>query len=283
MTDPEEPGPGEADRYWAEQMDAGHAFVERVLTHPVEDDGEPLVDVEQAARRAGVELICSREPHAAGRPRLFLLRAGVVEPLLAVAAELRERDHTLVVEDAFRTLEMQRDLALGDELLERLTTTLLRAEPGLDAATMIRRLAVVVAARPKGAGHMAGAAVDVTVLGPDGEALDRGGPYLTVSEAMPMGSPFVSAEAARNRRLVSDAMRRHGFAAYPFEFWHYSRDDAFARVAADDPRPARYGPVEPLADGRVRPIADQLAPLHDQEALARRLASLVEAAVPQRA
>ena len=244
-----------------------------MLAHPLEDDGEPLVDLAAAAVQAGVELACSETPFQPGRPRLFLLRAGIVEPLLAAAAELREHGCTLLVEDAFRTREMQRDLAVDDRVLARLLAALRRVEPAIDAATAIRRLAVVVAARPKGAGHMAGAAVDV-VLGPDGTVLPRGG-YLTVSELMPMHSPFATEEEARNRRLVAELMERHGFAAYPYEFWHFSRDDAFDRVARDDPRPARYGPVELLEDGRVTPVADQLAPLNPDGVLAPRLKRLL--------
>jgi D-alanyl-D-alanine dipeptidase len=261
----------DAAAYWAEQMEAGIAYVERVLAHPVEDDGEPMVDIVEGAREAGVEIRCSRIPHAAGRPRIFLVRAGLLAPLLAAAAELQASGHTLVVEDAFRTRAMQRDLALCDEFLEPLAASLLRVEPRADPATILRRLSVVVAGRPKGAGHMAGAAVDVSVLGPDGEPLDRGGPYPTVSEKMPMGSPFVSEAAARNRRFVSELMGRHGFVAFPFEFWHFSRDDAFARVACEDARPARYGPVDLLAAGRVAPTRHQLGRLYTREDLARRL------------
>lgn len=266
-----EPDQSDVDRYWIEQLDAGHAFIERVLAHPIDDDCEPLVDIEQAAHRAGVELVCSTRPHAAGRRRIFLVRAGLIEPLLAAAADVRTIDHTLLIEDAFRTRAMQRDLALSGPVLEPLVAMLRRAEPKADVETMIRRLAVIVAARPKCAGHMAGAAVDVNVLGADGSTIDVGGGYLTVSEKMPMDSPFVSDEVARNRRFVSELMQRHGFTPYPFEFWHYSCDDVLDRVARDDPHPARYGPVDVLDGGRVAVVADQLMPLHDQAELARHL------------
>lgn len=269
----------DAAAYWVEALEAGSALVQRVLAHPLEDDGEPLADIEEEARRAGVELLCSQTPHAAGRPRIFLIRAGLVEPLLAAAADLRAIGHTLLVEDAFRTREMQRDIAVTDMLLEPLIAIVRRAEPDADVQKLIRRLAVVVAARPKLAGHMSGAAVDVTVLGPDGEPLDRGGAYPTVSERMPMASPFVSEEAAGNRRFVTETMERHGFVAYPLEFWHYSRDDAQARVIADDPAPARYGPLDRLPDGGWAPAADPLELLNPDAELTERLTRLLGAAV----
>lgn len=267
----------DAGAYWVEQLEAGHAYVQRVLGHPIAEGGEPLVDLADAARAAGVALAFSEAPHALGRPRLFVVRAALVEPLLAAAAELRAIDHTLVIEDAFRTREMQRDLALSDRFLEPLVAILARAEPEASPATLVHRLAVLIAARPKVAGHMAGAAVDVSVLGPDGRELDRGGTYPTVSEVMPMASPFVSEEAAEHRRFVTDLMGRHGFAPFPFEFWHYSRGDVFERVAHSDPRPAAYGPVDLRADGSVEPIADQLTPFHDEAEMAARLTRLVAA------
>ncbi len=263
--------------YWAEQMEAGLAFVERVLVHPLEEDREPLVDIREEAERAGVELAFSQTAHPSGQARLFLVRRGVIGPLLAAAAELRESGHTLLLEDGFRTREIQRDIARRDDVLGQLVAAIRAIEPEADLDTMIRRLAVVVAARPRGAGHMAGAAVDVSVIGPDGELLDRGAPPLTISELMPLASPFVSDEAARNRRFVADAMARHGFAAYPYEFWHFSCDDAFARVAQGDPRPARYGPVELQSDGAVVPVADQLDLLNERDELAGRLERLLHA------
>lgn len=261
-----------AATYWVGQMEAGMAFIRRALEHPIEDREEPLVDIEAAAQELGVSLSFSTRPHAAGRPRLFLARPDVVTRLLAVASEFDELGHTLVVEDAFRTYEMQRDLALSDDLIEKVLGAILLAEPDAPLNAILDRLSVVVQTRPKGAGHMAGAAIDVSVIGPVGEELDRGGSYVTVSEAMPMDSPFVSAEAARNRRLISEVMLRHGFQSFPYEFWHYSCDDIFARVIAGDSSPARYGPVELQTDGTVSRIEHQLAPMHDAEALEDRLA-----------
>lgn len=257
----------DARAYWVAQMEAGMGFVERVLAHPVEERGEPLIDIPARGRTEGVEMLFSTKPHAAGRRRLFLARPPVVEQLLAVAAELDATGHRLLVEDAFRTKEMQRDLALTDEILGYLKAAIRRTEPGASSARIGERLSVLVAACPKGAGHMAGAAVDVTVIGPDGLELDRGGPYITVSEAMPMDSPFVSPEAAEKRRFITALMERHGFHPFPYEFWHYSMDDAFARVRAEDPAAAAYGPVDVQPDGTVVPTENQLERLYDPDVL----------------
>lgn len=270
----------EAARYWVEAMDAGIGFVEGAFEHPVEDACEPLLDIPTAAREAGVEVEFSTTPHAGGRPRLHLARAAVVPRLLSAAAELRETGHTLVIEDAFRTYEMQRDLALTGGVTEKVASAVRLAEPDVPFEVMMSRLSVIVQTRPRGAGHMAGAAVDVSVRGPDGVILDRGGPYITVSEVTPMDSPYVSQTALQNRRFVTTAMKRHGFEPFPFEFWHYSCDDIFARRVAGDPTPALYGPVAVGPDGSTTPISEQLEPMHSAAQLQLLVTQALEAAPP---
>jgi D-alanyl-D-alanine dipeptidase len=128
-------------------------------------------------------------------------------------------------------------------------------KPPLDL--LCRRLAALVANSPKVGTHLSGSAMDISVLRRDtGEELDRGGFYPEMSERTPMDSPFVSATARANRRATTDLMRRHGFVAYPWEFWHYNAGDAYAEVLNRTGKPARYGPVvADLAGGRVTPVA----------------------------
>jgi len=65
-----------------------------------------------------------------------------------------------------------------------------------------------------------------------------------MSALTPMGSPFVSDAARRNRRDISALMRRHGFVDYPWEFWHYSSGDAYEQVLLKTGEPAIYGAVQ---------------------------------------
>ena len=257
--------------YLVEQLQAGLRFVERVLAHPVDECGERLISIRARARSEGIELLSPTEPHATGRQRLLLARPRVVDQLLAAASALEASGHRLRIEDAFRTMEMQRDLALTDSILPKLAAAIRAAEPDASLETMSACLSVVVQAFPKGAGHMAGAAIDVTVVDPEGQELDRGGPYLTISEAMPMDSPFISPKAIANRRFINGIMEDNGFCPYPFEFWHYSIDDAFARIATNDPSPALYGPVGLQPNGGVAPVSEPLKPLYDPEELAAHL------------
>jgi hypothetical protein len=132
---------------------------------------------------------------------------------------------------------------------------------------MFRRMTALTATFPKIGTHMSGSAIDISVLRTaDLAEIDRGGPYIELSELTPMDSPFVSAEARRNRAEISEVMRRHGFVAYPYEFWHYSKGDAYTAYLTGSGSPARYGPVDldPVS-GNVNPISDAKKPLHSME------------------
>jgi hypothetical protein len=110
---------------------------------------------------------------------------------------------------------------------------------------------------------MSGSALDISVLSrDDGREVDRGAPYLEMSELTPMESPFVSPAAQRNRREITALMKRAGFFAYPFEFWHYNVGDAYAESLAESRRPARYGAVDwTPSTGAVTPTASPHEPL----------------------
>ena len=106
-------------RYWRDQMEAAHAFMSRVLEHPVEESGEPVARLDVAARDAGVDMAFAQRPHASGGPRLFLVRESLVDGLLAVGEALGSRGWRLVIEDGFRTRAMQRLLAESPGVVER--------------------------------------------------------------------------------------------------------------------------------------------------------------------
>ena len=58
-------------------------------------------------------------------------------------------------------------------------------------------------------------------------------------------------------------MARHGFVAYPWEFWHYSSGDAYEQVLGKTGRPAIYGAVECDPQTlQVRPLAHPEQPLN---------------------
>jgi len=221
-----------------------------------------LVD---AAADAGVEVAFSELPHVEGLPRLYFLRAGLIPQFVAAAREMNERGWVLLVEDAYRTARMQRGLGLREDIFAAVLR-MVQWECGGEAPAvelLMRRSGALVANLPKVGTHMSGSAMDISVLSRDtGELVDRGGFYPEMSERTPMPSPFVSPEAQQNRQDITALMARHGFVAYPWEFWHYNDGDAYAALLNRTGQPARYGAVHvDLNTGEVAPIADPLAPL----------------------
>jgi len=246
--------------YWAEQMDAAYAFMQRMRDYPVSECGEPLIYLPSAVAEVGVTVTFSTAASSNGKPRLYFLRAGLLPSFLAVAREMNARGWLLKVEDAFRTIEMQQYNArwpmLYHTILHKVMWECGGEAPTLDLFT--RRMAALIAPSPKVGTHLSGSAMDISVLDRDtGEEIDRGRPYLEMSEITPMESPFVSAAARYHRREITELFARHGFVAYPWEFWHYSAGDAYAADLCHTGQPACYGPVHlDMADGSVTPIAD---------------------------
>jgi len=263
-------------RYWSDELDAAYRFMLAIQEHPVMESGEPLVRLPDAAAAAGVKILFSGLPHVRGLPRLFFLRAGLVADFLAAAEDMNRRGWALKIEDAYRTSEMQKYNALRPDvfpaILAKTRWELGGAMPSVEL--LRRRMAALIAMNPKVGTHCSGSAIDVSVLSLDGTAeVDRGAPYLEISEKTPMDSPFVSREAAANRAEITSLMARHGFRTYPFEFWHYNRGDAYDGHLSGSRRPARYGPVDldPVT-GNVSPVPDPLAPLNSEEEIVARIA-----------
>jgi zinc D-Ala-D-Ala dipeptidase len=266
--------------YWAAKMDEAYAFMEQIRQYPVVDCGEPVVSLVDAVRGAGVEVAFSEKPHVKGLPRLFLLRVGLIDAFIGCARAMNERGWVLKVEDAFRTLTMQKFLAREpytfDVIVERLLWEGQGVLPSVDL--VMRRVGALVAAAPKVGTHMSGSAIDISVLDRvSGDEVDRGRPYLEMSELTPMESPFVSAAAQANRAAITALMRQHGFVTYPWEFWHYNQGDAYDHYLNQTGQPARYGAVNvSLADGSVQAIENTLTPLNSYEEIESEMAQALE-------
>jgi D-alanyl-D-alanine dipeptidase len=254
-------------------MERAHAFMTAILAYPVADCGEALVPLRESAGAAGVEVCFAGSRIAGGLDRQFYLREGLISSFLGVARDMAARGWVLRVEDGYRSRAMQRALTrkagLFEAIVDRVRWECGGADP--DAALLFRRLSVLVATIPKIGTHMSGSALDISVIdAATGQPVDRGAPYLEMSELTPMDSPFVPDAALANRAAITALMVRHGFVAYPFEFWHYSQGDAFDACLNGTGRPARYGAVDLAGpNGAVQPITDPLEPLISPRELAR--------------
>ncbi len=94
--------------------------------------------------------------------------------------------------------------------------------------------------------HVAGAAVDLTLVDAAGRALDLGTPIDATPEQSHgscfFAAPGISAEAAANRALLADVLGSAGLVNYPTEWWHWSFGDRYWALMTGAAH-APYGPV----------------------------------------
>ncbi|HOE96333.1 MAG TPA: M15 family metallopeptidase [Candidatus Sumerlaeota bacterium] len=231
--------------FWRDQMEQAYRFMMQILDYPVQESLEPLVSIPDALRGQQVEILYAEQNSSRPYTPIFALREGLIKDFVAIARALNEQGLVLRIEDAYRTPAMQRKLALGmfDTLLQQ---TLWECNGNVPSADLVlRRLTVLVATIPKIGTHISGSALDVSVVRmDDGAELDRGAPYLELSPLTPMDSPFIPVDAQHTRQRITEAFLRGGFLPYPFEFWHFSKGDAYEHHLRQSGQPAKYGAVE---------------------------------------
>ena len=268
--------------YWTQQLEAAYAFMfESILPYPVVECGEPFVSLREAAAQADVVVAFSSLKHVNNLDRLFYLREGQISNFLGAAKKMNELGWVLRVEDGYRTREIQKYLGLTpkvfDAVLQRVMWELEGMVPSPEF--MFRRCSALVATVPKFATHMSGSAIDISVMNRNDPALevDRGGPYIELSELTPMDSPFVSGVGQRHRNQITALMRDCGFVEYPWEFWHYSSGDAYDQFLRKTGKPAIYGAVDwdPVTNV-VTPMADATAPLNSEEEIRKEIEAALQ-------
>mgnify|MGYP001605652655 FL=1 len=71
---------------------------------------------------------------------------------------------------------------------------------------------------------------------------------------------------------ITELMKRHGFIAYPYEFWHYSSGDAYDEYLTGLNKEARYGPVDWIKEtGEVIAVENAREPLHKPEEIMKEI------------
>lgn len=224
---------------------------------PVVEDGSPLVDLRRSPvrvvdaaptlplgdRRGRMPLGPVRQDvRSLPAPRHSvhtLVRATVAERLATADADLPRGVHLLVVE-GLRPMSSQ--VAIYDAYRRLLST-----QQPLLGPDEIDVLASRFVAPPSMAPHVSGAAVDLTLVGPEGP-LDLGTPIDATPEesdgACFFDSPRVSASARRHRDLLAAVLGGVGLVNYPTEWWHWSFGDRYWAHVAGHPS-AIHGPVDP--------------------------------------
>lgn len=127
------------------------------------------------------------------------LDMGAATRLSKVAAELIEDGYKMVLWDAFRSEEVQRELRVIDA----------------DAKYVLEE-----------SQHSLGLAVDVTLADKDGNLLDMGTDHDEFSDWAHDGAAGLTENQEANRYLLKITMARHGFTVWPYEWWHFDFDPA---------------------------------------------------------
>lgn len=190
----------------------------------------------------------------------YYVRHGVLNGLIVAQEELKKLSpgSKLFIFDAFRPVEVQQFMV--DYTFE----SVLR-EKGLDVATLstaekdaiwqeVYQFWAIPSFDPKTPPpHSTGAAIDVTLLDAEGNAINMGG---EIDEVSPRSHPnyyaksTVPQESQYNfyRQLLNQIMEKGGFRRHPNEWWHFCQGDQMWAWLCnsenpDSPTEARYGRV----------------------------------------
>jgi D-alanyl-D-alanine dipeptidase len=208
----------------------------RVGLVPVHDSGDPVI------------------PFPAVIGHSILGRAsGIVHVRRGLAARLVEAAMRLPATVSLKVVEGHRSPDSQAAIIARYEGELRAAYPALDRREIAHLSSRFVA--PLGvAPHVAGAAVDLTLVDGDGGELDMGTPIDATPEqsdgACYFAAENIAADARANRALLADALTAAGLVNYPTEWWHWSYGDRYWAVMTGAPH-ALYGPVDRLAEHGV--------------------------------
>jgi D-alanyl-D-alanine dipeptidase len=150
------------------------------------------------------------------RPVCYLTRPAA-EALTLVQRDLAPQGLGLKVFDCYRPV---RAVAHFARWARAIGDTRMKAQfyPGEDKRHLFSR--GYLASR---SGHSRGATVDLTLVTlPDKTELDMGTPFDFFSQRSWPGDKTVRADAQRNRKTLSAAMRRRGFLPHSKEWWHFT-------------------------------------------------------------
>lgn len=219
------------------------ALQDEVASIPIEECGEGFEFIPARFAAEGLTVTLSDLPFSeacgawASQPRLFWVRAGVMDRLVRLGQLVASLDLHLHIEDAFRPPGVQEGL-----YLRRIRWTR-DAHPDWTDQEILVEACSKTASTPRLASHKGGAAVDLRLSRPDGTLLDIGHEYPDGGAVVALDAAFVTQHQWVERHLLLVASHLAGLAMYPAEDWHVNAGDNLAAVTASTGRPAVYGPV----------------------------------------
>ncbi len=236
------------------------SYLKPYRTLPILDCGEPLIPIAIPSI-----VLVDPAPYAQlgadyGGKSPYQLRSGVVQALAQAQHALDQEapGWKLQIFDAYRPLSVQQFMV--DYTFEQLRQASNAVHP-LNPSEQDELLAQVyqVWAMPSDdpatpPPHSTGAALDLTIVDDQGQAITMGG---EIDELSPRSLPQYYAHSGdsleqnyhRHRRLLNRVMETAGFLRHPEEWWHFSLGDQFwawqyNQQHLENPVIARYGRVD---------------------------------------
>jgi D-alanyl-D-alanine dipeptidase len=210
----------------------------RVSAIPVEDSGEPLVDL-----RSQPEVLLDRRL-ADSEGAYAHLREGLADRLLVAQRRLPPGLRFLVVEG-------YRPYPLQEQYFTSYANRLRVANPDWPDDHLYVQTSRSLSP-PHIAPHVCGAAVDLTLCTSAGEELPMGTEVNASPEesddACYTAAGNISAQARANREILSSVLTEAGLVNYPTEWWHWSYGDRYWALSTGAPA-ARYAHVHRLRTG----------------------------------
>lgn len=211
----------------------------RIATVPIEENGEPFVDLRQEGKIA-----IGPSPEIPDNRDYTFLRKTVYEKLLEAQCLLPSGLRFCLYE-GYRSLELQQRL-FDDRfaIIQKRYPDWSHEQQFFETHQMVAPT-INLDGTKNIPSHATGGAIDVYLIDDDDSAIDMGiHPKDWMldhdgSLSLP-DSKLISAEAKKNRAIMSDALTRVGFANLATEYWHWSYGDRYWACYFEKPA-AIYG------------------------------------------
>jgi D-alanyl-D-alanine dipeptidase len=194
----------------------------RVGAIPVMETGEPLVELCAGITPGGVRV-----------------RAGLAD-------RIYRADLALPAGFRLRVVDGHRSAADQQQIIDSYGREVRAARPDASESE-VRRLVSRFVSPLEVAPHVAGAAVDLTLVDEDGRPLDLGTPIDATPEQSGgrcyFAAPDIGLQSRALRLLLADALTAAGLVNYPTEWWHWSYGDRYWALMTGAVW-APYGPVD---------------------------------------
>lgn len=182
---------------------------------PIKESNEPLLDLEEN----GLEIESIYFKQGLSSSNKLFLRKGVVEKLLEIQKEISPL--RFKIWDGFRPREVQ------GNIYAKFFNELKKGHPEWDEDKIAEETGVFITRSDDSSRippHASGGAVDLTLIDQEGNELDMGtdcdhfGPE---AGQLYYEENNIDDTVRNNRRLLREAMLKHGFRADQDEWWHF--------------------------------------------------------------